>query len=156
MDKQDRTLWDPRRSPKELSSSPPRYRKGLWACISFRQRLPPFTTKPRRVEETDWPQILALYELLKRVSPSPMVTLNHAIAVAMVHGPAKGLELLRALDSDPRISGHYRLDAVRAHLFEKTGDYETAIRHYRIAAARTRSMPERNYLMTQAARLAGD
>jgi predicted RNA polymerase sigma factor len=74
----------------------------------------------------------------------------------MVHGPSKGLELLRALDSDPRIAGHYRLDAVRAHLLEKIGDREAAIKHYRIAAARTTSMPERNYLITQAARLAGD
>jgi predicted RNA polymerase sigma factor len=85
-----------------------------------------------------------------------MVTLNHAIAAAMVHGPATGLELLRALDSDPRLAGHYRLDAVRAHLFERMGDREAAIQHYRIAAARTTSMAERNYLMTQAARLAGD
>jgi predicted RNA polymerase sigma factor len=74
----------------------------------------------------------------------------------MVHGSAKGLELFRALDGDPRISGHYRLDAVRAHLLEKTGDHESAIKHYRIAAARTASIPERNHLMTQAARLAGD
>ncbi len=109
-----------------------------------------------RVEETDWPQIMALYELLKRVSPSPMVTLNHAIAAAMVHGPAKGLQLLQALDTDSRLAGHYRLDAVRAHLFEKIGDHEAAIKHYRIAATRTTSIPERNYLMTQAARLAGD
>jgi predicted RNA polymerase sigma factor len=85
-----------------------------------------------------------------------MVTLNHAIAAAIVHGPAKGLELLRALDSDPRIAGHYRLDAVRAHLFEKIGNHEAAIQHYRIAASRTTSMPERNYLTTQAARLAGE
>ena len=85
-----------------------------------------------------------------------MVTLNHAIAAAMVHGSANGLELLRTLDSDPRLAGHYRLDAVRAHLLEKIGDHETAIKHYRIAAARTTSMPEQNYLMTQAARLADD
>jgi len=78
------------------------------------------------VEETDWPQILALYELLKRVSPSPMVTLNHAIAAAMVHGPSKGLELLRTLDNDLRLAGHYRLDSIRAHLLEKVGDYESA------------------------------
>jgi predicted RNA polymerase sigma factor len=85
-----------------------------------------------------------------------MVTLNHAIAAAMVHGPAQGLELLRALDTDPRLASHYRLAAVRAHLLERTGDYEAAIKHYRVAAARTTSIPERNYLMTQAARLAGD
>jgi predicted RNA polymerase sigma factor len=74
----------------------------------------------------------------------------------MVHGPSKGLELLKALDRDPRMAGHYRVDAVRAHFFEQMGDHEAAIQHYRIAAARTTSMPERNYLTTQAARLAGD
>jgi predicted RNA polymerase sigma factor len=74
----------------------------------------------------------------------------------MVYGPSKGLELLKALDDDPRIADHYRLDAVRAHLLEKMGDQEGAIKHYRIAAARTTSMPERNYLTAQAARLAGD
>jgi predicted RNA polymerase sigma factor len=106
-----------------------------------------------RAEDTDWPQILALYELLQRMSDNPMVMLNRAIAAAMVHGPAKGLELLRALDSDPRLAGHHRLDAVRAHLLEMAGDAETAIKHYRIAAGRTTSIPERNYLLTQAARL---
>jgi len=71
----------------------------------------------------------------------------------MVHGPSKGLELLRTLDTDSRLSGHYRLDGVRAHLLEMVGDYENAIKHYRIAASRTTSIPEQNYLMTQAARL---
>jgi predicted RNA polymerase sigma factor len=106
-----------------------------------------------RPEDTDWPQILALYELLKRMSDNPMVTLNHAIATAMVHGPSKGLELLRALDADNRLAGHYRLDAVRAHLLEMAGEHEAAVAHYWIAAGRTTSIPERNYLMTQAARL---
>ena len=75
-----------------------------------------------RAEDTDWPQILALYGLLKRMSDNPMVALNHAIAAAMVHGPAAGLELLDALDADARLAGHYRLDAVRAHLLEMAGD----------------------------------
>jgi predicted RNA polymerase sigma factor len=79
--------------------------------------------------------------------------LNHAIAAAMVYGPSKGLELLRTLDTDARLSGHYRLDAVRAHLLEMAGDFESAVKHYRIAAGRTTSIPEQNYLMTQAARL---
>ena len=107
-----------------------------------------------RAEETDWPQILALYELLKRMSDNPMVTLNHAIAVAMVHGAPKGLELLSALDSDPRIAGHYRLDAVRAHLLEMAGDHQAAMEHYRLVAGRTTNIPERDYLLRQAARLA--
>ena len=105
-----------------------------------------------RAEDTDWPQILALYGLLKRMSDNPMVTLNHAIAAAMVHGPAAGLELLKALDADARLAGHHRLDAVRAHLLERAGDREAAIAHYE-AAGRTTSLPERNYLLTQAARL---
>lgn len=98
-------------------------------------------------------RFLALYELLKRMSDNPMVTLNHAIATAMVHGPRSGLKLLDALDGDGRLAGHHRLAAVRAHLLEMAGDHQAAIAHYRIAAGRTTSLPERNYLMTQAARL---
>ena len=82
-----------------------------------------------------------------------MVMLNHAIAAAMVHGPSAGLELLHGLDTDGRLTGHHRLAAVRAHLLEMAGDHTAAITHYRIAAGRTTSIPERNYLMTQAARL---
>ena len=110
-------------------------------------------TKRRGVEDTDWPQILALYELLKRMSDNPMVMLNHAIAAAMVHGPSTGLELLNALDADARWPAIIACDAVRAHLLEMAGDREAAIAHYRLAANRTTSLPERNYLMTQAARL---
>jgi predicted RNA polymerase sigma factor len=87
------------------------------------------------------------------MSDNPMVMLNHAIAAAMVHGAPKGLELLNALDSDPRIASHYRLDAVRAHLLEMAGDHQTATAQYRLAASRTTSIPERNYLLRQAARL---
>jgi predicted RNA polymerase sigma factor len=83
-----------------------------------------------------------------------MVKLNHAIAAGMVHGPRAGLELVNALDADERLAGHYRLDAVRAHLLERAGDLEAAIARYRAAAERTTSIPERDYLATQAARLA--
>jgi predicted RNA polymerase sigma factor len=82
--------------------------------------------------------------------------LNHAVAAAMVHGPAAGLSLLTALDADGRLANHHRLDAVRAHLLELSGDRSAAIAHYRKAAERTASIPERNYLLTQAARLAED
>jgi predicted RNA polymerase sigma factor len=93
-----------------------------------------------------------LYDLLKRMSDNPMVMLNHAIAAAMVHGPLEGLKLLNAIETD-RLSGNHRLDAVRAHLLERAGDHHAAVAHYRAAAGRTTSLPERNYLLTQAARL---
>jgi RNA polymerase sigma factor (sigma-70 family) len=107
-----------------------------------------------RAQDTDWPQILALYELLARVSPNPMVTLNHAVAVAMVNGPRAGLDLLATLDTDDRMAAHHRLDAVRAHLLEMTGDHAAARAGYRTAARRTTSLPEQRYLEARAARLA--
>jgi len=106
-----------------------------------------------RAEDTDWPQILALYRLLERVSPNPMVTLNHAVAVAMVRGPKEGLELLAGLDADHRVAGHHRLDAVRAHLLEMTGDRVAARVSYQRAARRTTSLPEQRYLESRAAAL---
>jgi predicted RNA polymerase sigma factor len=107
-----------------------------------------------RAEDTDWAQIVALYELLERLSPNPMVTLNHAVAVAMVRGPQAGLDLLGTLDTDDRIAGHHRLDAVRAHLLEMAGDVDGARSSYRAAARRTTSIPEQRYLEARAARLA--
>ncbi|HYT25709.1 MAG TPA: DUF6596 domain-containing protein, partial [Actinomycetota bacterium] len=109
-----------------------------------------------RARDTDWPQILALYQLLERIAPNPMVTLNHAVAVAMVHGPQAGLDLLDSLDADERLAGHHRLDAVRAHLLEMAGDHEAARACYRQAARRTTSLPERRYLETRAAQLTED
>ncbi|HCT79133.1 MAG TPA: RNA polymerase subunit sigma-24 [Micromonosporaceae bacterium] len=101
--------------------------------------------------QTDWPQILALYGLLERMTSNPMVTLNRAIAAAMVHGPAAGLSLLSGLDT--ALAGHHRLDAVRAHLLEMAGDNEPAIENYRLAASRTTSLAERQYLTAKAAAL---
>jgi RNA polymerase sigma factor (sigma-70 family) len=109
-----------------------------------------------RPEDTDWPQILALYELLERISPNPMVTLNHAVALAMVRGPQAGLELLRRLDDNDRVSNHHRLDAVRAHLLEMAGDRAAARASYRSAARRTTSLPEQRYLEARAAQLRQD
>ncbi|WP_440071026.1 RNA polymerase sigma factor [Streptosporangium sp. OZ121] len=108
-----------------------------------------------RAEETDWPQILALYRLLERLAPNPMVTLNHAVALAMVRGPKAGLDLLTTLEGDDRMAGHHRLHAVRAHLLETAGDREAARAGYREAARRTTSLPEQRYLEGRAARLAG-
>jgi RNA polymerase sigma factor (sigma-70 family) len=107
-----------------------------------------------RAHDTDWPQILALYELLERIAPNPMVTLNRAVAAAMVHGPQAGLDLLRPLEADARVAGHHRLAAVRAHLLELAGDHQAARASYQLAARRTTSLPERRYLQDRAARLA--
>ena len=104
-----------------------------------------------RPEDTDWPQILALYGLLERMSANPMVALNHAVAYAMVHGPDGGAP--RAVRLPAARAGHYRLAAVRGHLLERAGDREKAIEHYRAAAAGTTSIPERDYLLTKVAGL---
>jgi len=150
---QDRALWDRQQIAEGVALLSATLPKGSVGPYQLQAAIAAVHDEAARAEDTDWPQILALYELLKRMSDNPMVMLNHAIATAMVHGPSKGLELLRALDSDARLAGHHRLDAVRAHLLEMAGDHEVAITHYRIAAGRTTSLPERNYLMTQAARL---
>jgi predicted RNA polymerase sigma factor len=104
-------------------------------------------------EATDWPQVLALYELLERVAPNPMVSLNRAVAVAEVHGPAAGLVLLASLAEDPRLTEHHRLESVRAHLLEMSGDREAAVAGYRAAARHTTSRTEQRYLDARAARL---
>jgi RNA polymerase sigma factor (sigma-70 family) len=154
LDKQDRSLWDRSEISEGVELLTAALSKGNVGLYQLQAAVAAVHDEASRAQDTDWPQILALYELLKRVSPGPMVTLNHAIAAAMVHGPAKGLELLKPLDTDTRLADHYRLDAVRGHLLEMLGDHERAIHHYRIAAGRTTSLPEQNYLMTQAARLA--
>ena len=104
--------------------------------------------------DTDWPQIAALYGLLVRTTGNPMAKLSHIVAVSMVEGPSAGLALLDALD-DRQIAGHYRVDAIRGHLHERAGDRESAAKHYRAAAARTASMPERNYLLMRAGSVQG-
>jgi RNA polymerase sigma factor (sigma-70 family) len=104
--------------------------------------------------ETDWPQILALYDVLEQVSPGPVVTLNRAVAVAMVNGPRAGLAVLGTLDSDERMAHNHRLEAVRGHLLELAGDPVAARDAYRRAARMTASVPEQRYLALRASRLA--
>jgi RNA polymerase sigma factor (sigma-70 family) len=153
LDKQDRSLWDRAEIAEGTNLLTLALSQGAVGLYQLQAAIAAIHDEATRAEDTDWPQILALYELLQRLSPSPMVTLNHAIAVAMVHGPERGLERIQTLDKDERLAGHFRLDAVRGHLFEKLGDLEKAVEHYRAAATRTTSLPEQNYLMTQAARL---
>ncbi|TDB78941.1 RNA polymerase sigma factor [Actinomadura sp. KC216] len=155
---QDRTLWN-RDAIDEgtalitdaLTWSPP-------GPYQLQAAIAAVHAEAARPEDTDWPQILALYRLLSHLStqsksPNPMVTLNEAVAVAMVDGPSAGLDLLRPLADDDRMSGHHRLAAVRAHLLEMAGDADAAREAYRQAARITTSLPERRYLESRAARL---
>jgi RNA polymerase sigma factor (sigma-70 family) len=151
--RQDRSTWDRGQIAEGIALLTAALSRGAVGPYQLQAAIAAVHDEAARAEDTDWPQILALYQLLKRMSDNPMVMLNHAIAVAMVEGPAAGLELLNALDADGRLAGHHRLDAVRAHLLEMAGDHLAAIAHYGVAAARTTSLPERNYLITQAARL---
>ena len=150
---QDRNLWDRKAITEGIALVTATLSRGSIGPYQLQAAIAAVHDEAARTEDTDWPQILALYGLLKRMSDNPMVTLNHAIAAAMVHGPAAGLDLLRVLDDDQRMAGHHRLAAVRAHLLEMAGDHAAASGHYLAAANRTASVPERNYLTTQAARL---
>lgn len=151
--RQDRALWDRRQIEEGVALISATLPKGAVGPYQLQAAIAAVHDEAARAEDTDWPQILALYDLLRRMSDNPMVRLNHAIASAMVHGATKGLELLDALKSDARLANHHRMDAVRAHLLELAGDREGAVRNYRTAAGKTGSLPERNYLLTQAARL---
>ncbi|MER6330264.1 DUF6596 domain-containing protein [Streptomyces sp. NPDC001034] len=108
-----------------------------------------------KAEETNWAQVHALYLILERIAPNPVVTLNRAIALAETEGPEAGLALLATLDDDTRMARYHRLLSVRAHLLEKTGDTEGAYDHYRRAAKATASLAEQRYLEARAARFSG-
>jgi predicted RNA polymerase sigma factor len=106
-----------------------------------------------KAEDTDWRQILMLYELLESTAPGPMVSLNRIVAVAMVHGPRAGLERLETAEQDPALAGHHRVAAVRAHLLELAGEKDAARDAYRLAARLTLSLPEQRYLESRATSL---
>lgn len=153
---QNRNLWIRSHISEGVALVTAALSKGVPGPYQLQAAISAIHDEAPAAEETDWPQILALYDILSRVSDSPMVHLNRAVAVAMVHGAATGLELLHELDGDKRMMGNHRLDAVRAHLLEMAGDHRAAIEHYQFAAARTASAPEREYLLLQAARLRED
>lgn len=153
---QDRAQWDKQQIAEGVALISAALPRGSVGPYQLQAAIAAVHDEAARSEDTDWRQILALYDLLKHMSDNPMVMLNHAIAAAMVHGPKKGLELLDALGADARVAEHHRLDAVRAHLLEMAGDSEGAVKYYRAAAGKTANLPERNYLLTQAARLSNE
>jgi RNA polymerase sigma factor (sigma-70 family) len=148
---QDRALWDQRLIAEGLALVDDAVGRGAVGEYQLQAAIAALHDRAVRAEDTDWLQILALYGLLEQMTGNPIVTLNRAVAAAMAHGPAEGLALLDTVDE--RLNGHYRLDAVRAHLLEMAGDTEAALVHYRAAAQRTTSLPEQRYLATRAAAL---
>ena len=151
---QDRRRWDPALVDEGVALVSAALPKGAVGEYQLQAAIAAIHDEAAIAEDTDWPQILALYGLLERMTDNPMVTLNRAIATAMVEGAASGLALLD--DIDEQLVGHHRLHAVRAHLLEMAGDRDAAIVHYRRAAGRTTSMAERGYLATRASRLGRD
>ena len=150
---QDRTLWDAASIAEGVALITDTLSHARLGPYQVQAAIAAVHDEAATAEDTDWREILALYELLATISPNPMVTLNQAVAVAMVRGPQAGLDLLATLDADDRMAGHHRVDAVRAHLQEMAGDADAARESYRVAARRTTSLPERRYLETRAARL---
>ena len=154
LDKQDRTRWDQVQIAEGVELVTAALSSGSVGLYQLQAAIAAVHDEARRADDTDWPQIRAIYTVLMGLSNNPMIALNHAVATAMVEGPDAGLRLLQDLDADGRMKNHHRLHAVRAHLLEMAGDHQAAIAHYRTAAGRTTSIPERNYLMAQAGRLA--
>jgi len=153
LDEQDRSLWDNRAIVEGTQLVSDAMSRGAVGPYLLQAAIAALHDEARRPEDTDWPQIAALYGVLMGLGDNPMVQLNHAVAVAMVRGPAQGLALLEPLDRDPRIKDHHRLAAVRAHLFERSGQIAAALRCYEAAVDKTASVPERNYLLLKIARL---
>jgi predicted RNA polymerase sigma factor len=149
---QDRRVWNQARIAEGVAVLDGAMGKGPVGEYRLQAAIAALHDRAQTADQTDWPQILALYGLLEKIAGNPVVTLNRAVAAAMADGPSAGLALLEEVDE--RLAGHYRLDAVRAHLLEMAGDTESALAHYRVAASRTTNLTERRYLTTQAARLA--
>ncbi|AYF76822.1 sigma-70 family RNA polymerase sigma factor [Nocardia yunnanensis] len=148
---QDRALWDREMIIEGVRLATASVRSGLIGPYQIQAAIAALHAQALRPENTDWPRILLLYNALERQAPNPMVTLNRAVALAMVHGPHAGLDLADTLSES--LAGSHRLDAVRGHLHEMAGDTEEAVAAYTAAARATTSLPERDYLTIRAARL---
>jgi predicted RNA polymerase sigma factor len=153
LDEQDRSLWDRAQIAEGSALITATFARGAVGWYQLQAAIAAVHDAAASAEATDWPEILALYGVLQRIGDNPMVALNHAIALAMVHGPAVGLERLDALAQDPRLHDHHRLAAVRGHLLERAGDVQAAIVCFERATERTASSAEQNYLRMRAARV---
>ncbi|MEO5920388.1 MAG: sigma-70 family RNA polymerase sigma factor [Pseudolysinimonas sp.] len=150
---QDRSLWDAGRIAEGVTLVERTLGTGAIGPYQVQAAIAAVHDEAATDAATDWPQILALYEVLERIAPGPVVTLNRAVALARVDGPRAGLALLGTLDDDARLEHSHRLDAVRAHLLELAGDPVAAREAYVRAARRAGSVPEQRYLALRAASL---
>ncbi|MFX0573659.1 RNA polymerase sigma factor [Nocardia nepalensis] len=148
---QNRALWDRGLIIEGITLTTDALASGRTGPYQLQAAIAVLHAQALRAEDTDWTRILALYNMIERISKNPMVTLNRAVATAMVHGPAAGLELADTLED--QLAGSHRLDAVRGHLHEMAGDLDAAIACYNTAANRTTSSPEHDYLTLRAAHL---
>jgi predicted RNA polymerase sigma factor len=155
MAEQDRGRWDADEIAEGVALITTALPRGPIGPYQLQAAIAAVHDEAPAAEATDWPQIVALYELLMRISGNPMVALNHAVAVAMVQGPRAGLGLLEQLTGDERVAEDHRFHAVRAHLLEMTGDIAAAHAAYLAAAERTTSLPHQRYLHARATRLSG-
>jgi len=149
---QDRTRWDHEEIAEGVALITATLPVGPLGPYQVQAAINAVHDEAKTADDTDWPQLLALYGVLRGMSDNPMVALNHAVAFAMVHGPAAALDLLTTLAADRRVAGHHRLHAVRAHLLEMAGDNAAAAEEYRTAARRTTNLPEQHYLTIRAAK----
>jgi RNA polymerase sigma factor (sigma-70 family) len=155
LDRQDRTLWDRAAIDEGIALLTATLPHGQVGPYQIQAAIAAVHDEAPRADDTDWAEILVLYELLQGMSDNPVVALSHAVATAMVHGTAAGLERLEVAAKDARLDGHHRVDAVRGHLLERAGDLDGAMQAYVRAAERTTSLSERDYLLAQAARVEG-
>ncbi|SEG81329.1 RNA polymerase sigma factor, sigma-70 family [Thermomonospora echinospora] len=153
LDEQDRTKWDRGLIGEGLELIKASLAGSTLGPYQLQAAIAATHADAATATETNWPQVHALYLILERIAPNPMVTLNRAIALAEIEGPPAGLALLSTLDSDERMAGHHRLLSVRAHLLERTGDAAGAYEHYRRAAKSTASIAEQRYLESRASRV---
>jgi RNA polymerase sigma factor (sigma-70 family) len=153
MAEQDRNLWNAAQVTEGVALVTSALARGPAGPYQLQAAIAAVHDEASTADATDWPQIMALYEVLMQLSDNPVVRLNHAVAVAMVRGPRAGLELLAGLGTDERMTGDHRLPAVRAHLLEMAGEREAARDAYLAAAARTDNLPQQRYLHARAARL---
>jgi RNA polymerase sigma factor (sigma-70 family) len=153
MAEQDRSRWNAARIAEGVALITRILGRGPAGPYQLQAAIAAIHDEAPTADATDWPQILALYELLMQISDNPVVALNHAVAVAMVHGPRAGLDRLSRLDADQRIARDHRLPAVRAHLLEMVGQRAAAREAYLTAASRTSNLPQQRYLHARAARL---